>query len=373
MVKKGKYQLLSYIIDEYLVFYKSLNKNEKVIAFAMFETYLFNPIISILNKFLKQKYLQYYSIQVSTIEKEKKVFLLNFEGMKKQNILLFFNSVYQGLKETKTIFLKNVFLEKEFLKLITINGESNLTLSQYCDSVVFNTTNESFVLDFYSVNLNHLDENDSFIYNFLKISNNFKRKGYLIINFIVNNIDEIKFSVQFIEIYSKREETFNTEQNFNKFFNKIILKRHPMKVKEIYTHLWRKNITENYVSFKSYKSLFFAENHYDSQELYNITKTFEQNLERNQIENIRLSKNLLFIEQSFLCLILPKLKSDYIQTVIKHYISNYYIYISILDNEDYKKLLNIEQFKSLKNIQVLNSKELLNLDLNVFKTESKYA
>jgi hypothetical protein len=146
-----------------------------------------------------------------------------------------------------------------------------------------------------------------------------------------------------------------------------------MKVKEIYTHLWRKNITENYVSFKSYKSLFFAENHYDSQELYNITKTFEQNLERNQIENIRLSKNLLFIEQSFLCLILPKLKSDYIQTVIKHYISNYYIYISILDNEDCKKLLNIEQFKSLKNIQVLNSKELLNLDLNVFKTELKYA
>ncbi|MHA1883981.1 MAG: hypothetical protein ACW96S_02930, partial [Promethearchaeota archaeon] len=184
MVKKGKYQLLSYIIDEYLVFYKSLNKNEKVIAFAMFETYLFNPIISILNKFLKQKYLQYYSIQVSTVEKEKKVFLLNFEGMKKQNILLFFNSVYQGLKENKTIFLKNAFLEKEFLKLITINGESNLTLSQYCDSVVFNTTNESFVLDFYSVNLNHLDENDSFIYNFLKISNNFKRKGYLIINFI---------------------------------------------------------------------------------------------------------------------------------------------------------------------------------------------
>jgi hypothetical protein len=373
MVKKGKYQLLSYIIDEYLVFYKSLNKNEKVIAFAMFETYLFNPAIAILNKFLNQRYLQYYSIQVSTQEKEKKYFLLSFEGIKKQNVLLFFKSIYQELKDPNTIFLKNIYLEKEFLKLIPNNGESTITLSQYCDSVVFNTTDDSYLLNFYSINLDQLDENDSFIYNFLKISNNFKRKGYLIINFISDSNDRVKFCVHFIEISSRREMAFNIEQNFNKFFNKIILKRHPMRVKDIYAHLWRKNITDNYVSFKMFKALFFAENHYDSRDLYNINKKFEQYLEENQIENIRINKNLLFIEQTFLCLILPKLKSDYIQDVIKHYISRYFIFISILDKEDCERLLNIEQFKSLQNIKVLNSKELLNFDLNLFKTELKYA
>ncbi|MHA2048451.1 MAG: hypothetical protein ACW986_02450 [Promethearchaeota archaeon] len=334
----------------------------------MFETYLFNPAISILNEFLKKKYLQYYSIQVSTVEKEKKIFILNFEEIKKKNILLFFNFISEELKKTEATFLENVLLEKEFLKLIPMNGESNINLTQYCESVVFNTTNESFLLDFYSINIDQLDENDSFIYNFLKISNNFKRKGFLIINFVVDNNDEIKFCLQFIEISSKKEESFSTEQNINKFFNKTILKRYPMKIKDIYTPLWRKNITDNYISFKSFQALFLAENHYDSQDLHKFNEKFKRKLDENQIESIKLSKNLLLIEQTFLVLMLPKLKSDYIQNVIKHYISDYFIYVSILDAEDCERLLNIEQFKSLKNIHVLNSKEILNLDLNLFKS-----
>ena len=71
MTRKGKFQLLSYLIDENLIYYKSLNKNKKIIAFAMFETIKINSVIPTLNQFLKKRIIKYYTIQLNTLEIDK--------------------------------------------------------------------------------------------------------------------------------------------------------------------------------------------------------------------------------------------------------------------------------------------------------------
>jgi hypothetical protein len=78
MPKKGKYQLLSYLVNRYLIFYKSLNRNKKIVAFAMFEANSLNKTIPILNEFLKKRFIQSYSIQLNTLQEKKKSLLPTF-------------------------------------------------------------------------------------------------------------------------------------------------------------------------------------------------------------------------------------------------------------------------------------------------------
>ena len=45
MGKKGKYKLLSYLVDEHLIFYKNLINPKKFIAFSFLEVKKFYPLI----------------------------------------------------------------------------------------------------------------------------------------------------------------------------------------------------------------------------------------------------------------------------------------------------------------------------------------
>lgn len=375
MTKKGKYQLLSYLIDKKLIFYKSLNRHKKLIAFAMLESNSLNEIIPILNKFLKKRLIQYYSLQLNTFERNKKHFLLYFEEIKKESIIRAFSIIHQKLIEQNTHFklLENSFLEKEFLEIIIKEVESNTSLIKHNKSLLVTNKNSSFLLDIFTINLEDLDNKDSFIFNFINIINNFNRKGYLICNFLCDNNEEIKFSLYFVEIIIKRDDIFNTEQNVNNFFNYSIIKKRDVKIKEIFNYLWRRGITNNYFLLKFYSHLFLTKNHQGSHRLLKFNRGFEKNLLKNCISFIRFSENLLFIEQTFLFLALSKLKPLYILKVIKKYRSKYFIYILILNKEDTEKLLEIESIKSLKNIQILNSDDMLNFNFNRFKEKLKYS
>ena len=77
MIRKGKFKLFSYIVEDFLIFYKSINRNKKIISFSILESEDFFPLITILNNFLKQRFLNYYSIQISTTKRNKKLFFLN--------------------------------------------------------------------------------------------------------------------------------------------------------------------------------------------------------------------------------------------------------------------------------------------------------
>ncbi|MFX1391831.1 MAG: hypothetical protein ACFE9Z_17335, partial [Promethearchaeota archaeon] len=131
MTKKNKYRLFSYFIENHLIYYKSLKK-KKIIAFAIFEYLDFKSLDSILNDFLRKRIIHYFSIQIDIDEKNEKIFLLNFEDYKKENIIKSFNIIKQFLTEIeKPIkFLKDQSLEKKFLAIFLQDINSSTSISK---------------------------------------------------------------------------------------------------------------------------------------------------------------------------------------------------------------------------------------------------
>lgn len=369
MTKKGKFQLLSYLVDENLIYYKSLNKNKKLIAFAMFETVIINPIINVLNQFLRKRYIQYYTIQLNMLENNGNIFLLNFEEIKKENIIKIFNDIQQKLDEENinVRFFKNSKLERKFLEPIIKNANSKVSIMKHDESILVLNNSDSFLFDFYFIDFDYLENKDSFVNNFIKVINNFEREGYLIFNFKIDSNEEIKFSPYFVEKIIKSDDLFNTEKNVNTFFNYNVLKSHDLKIREIFNFLWRLGISNDFFPLKYLNSLFITKNQNDLTSLLKFNKVIEHNLLNYQLDYIRLSKNLIFIEEKFLILVLTKLDSEYIQKIIEKHHSKYFIYITILSKKELEKLVNITNFKSLHNLQVLNSDEILNLDFSIFR------
>ena len=148
MVKKGKYKLFSYIIDGFLIYYKSFNNNNKYIAFAAIESTLSNPIILFMNNFLRQRFIHYYSVQISTNTKEQLTIILNFEDTEKDGITKIFSIIYQKLHEyEKSIkFLENSMLERLFLKIISEKISSNVIITENSDQSVIILIHNNFIL-----------------------------------------------------------------------------------------------------------------------------------------------------------------------------------------------------------------------------------
>ncbi|MHA1931882.1 MAG: hypothetical protein ACW96X_05035 [Promethearchaeota archaeon] len=369
MVKKGKYQLLSYLVDRYLIFYKSLNRNKKIIAFAMFDVNSYNQIIPILNEFLKKRFIQYYSIQLNTIREKKPFFILNFEDTKKENIVRLFNIIHQNFTE-KNLHIKfhiDSILEQKFIELILKKVDSNTSITKLGESLLVVNNGNSLQLDFFTININKLDNQDSFVHNLINIINNFNKKGYLIINFLCNNDEEIKFTLYFTELTHKKDESFSTENNINSFFNYSVFKRQGLKIKEFHNYFWRKGISDNFFLLKYYSQLFQNNSSNDTHDLLVFNQDFERTLLKNNVKFIRFSNYLLFIEQTFLFLTMSELKSRFIQQIIQKYRSKYFIYILVLNQDDSKKLSEIKSFKSLKNVQILNLDEISKFNLNTFR------
>ena len=367
MTKKGKYHLLSYIIDGHLVFYKSQNRCKKLIAFALFETDEFNlDIIETLNEFLKSKLIQYYSVQMSILEKTKKIYVLNFEATRRDNILQFLNIIHQNLTERKLNckILEGSALEKRFLAIIVDKSSSEVIIKEESDSIMIEEDNHTILLDFFSMKLGFLDKNLSFLSNFIKIIKNFRKKGFLIFNFVIDINHEIKFCLYFTEIVTEVDESVRTERSVNEFLSITVLERKIIKIKKFYNFLWRRGISNDYYLLHSF--LFLFENDgIDESSIIKFNRNFERNLSEIQIKFIRFSDNLLLISQNFLFLTIQTLRAEYIQNVIAKYVSKYFIYIIILDKLEYEKLLEIRNLKSLENIQILDPNKVDDFDFSV--------
>ncbi|MFX1280896.1 MAG: hypothetical protein ACFFA3_16090 [Promethearchaeota archaeon] len=347
-----------------------MNKNKKIVAFAMFETNNITSVLPTLNKFLKKRLIRYYTVQLNTLENMKQIILLNFEEIKKDLIIKVFNQVMQDLVENigTITFFKNSNLERKFLEPILKKSSSKVSLIKQNKSIVFSNGNSSFFLNIYSVNLDYLDDLDSFISNFLKIVSNFNRSGYLTFNFRIDNNDQIIFSPLFSET-CKMDEEFNTENSINTFFNYGILKMQDIKINQVFSYLWRIAIFNDFLSLKDFAKLFIEKDQNSLVRLLAFNEGFEDNLSRNQLEFIRLGKNLLLIEDKFLFVSLIELESEYIHRIIEKYHSRYYILITILNEKGLKKLVEIPEFKSLQHLRLLSQQEIINFNFEVFKNK----
>jgi len=369
MVKKSKYKLFSYLIENCLIYYKSLRENNKIISFAILECLNYKSIDSILNDLLRRRVIQYYSIQINTNDKNKKVILLNFEESKKENIIKAFNIVQQNLGETHkpTKFLKEKFLEERFLAIIFKNFSSNTTITKSSESIIISTENKLKVLNFFTIDFDFIEKKKSFISNFLNLVTNIAEKGFLILNFKIENSENIKISPYFVLETDNIKNILNIENKVNNFFHSNLLKRHNIKIKTFSNFLWRLGINDTFFFLDDYYDLFYSNNSSNSLDLLEMNKLIEENLLNNQIEYMRLSKNLLFIEQSYVFLILENLDCDNIYKIIEKYHPKYFIYILILNDLGNKELQKIKSIKLIENIKIVNPIEIRNFNYKEFK------
>jgi len=369
MVKKGKYRLFSYFIEDYLIYYKSLKKKKKIIAFAIFKFLNFESVAPILNDFLRKRIIHYFSIQIDICEENEKILLLNFEDYKKENIIKSFNIVKQFLREIeKPIkFLKEKILEKKFLAIFYQDINSTSSISKVSEAISISTEKKLKFFNFYIINLELIEQRKSFIPNFIKLINNFNRRGFIIFNFQVDFKDNIKFFAYFVDICENNENNSNIENKINNFFHCNLVSKLIIKIQEIINYFWRLGVTDTYFFLNNLKNLFFLKNNSESINLLENNNQIEENLVKYQVEYIRLSSNLLLIEHNYLFLILENLDSEYIHRILKDYYPKYFIYILILKNLGYKKLLEMDSIKLLENIIIIPPEEVQKLNYQEFK------
>jgi hypothetical protein len=370
MVRKGKFKLFSYIVDDFLIFYKSINRNKKIISFSILESEDFFPLISILNNFLKQRFLTYYSIQISTTIRNKKLFFLNFEDKRKDGIIKIFNLIYQKLNpfKKKLQFLVKDQLETTFLNIIFKNFSSNINGLKVAESLLIKDEEGSRYIDIYDINLNNIDEKNIFFLNFINLLTKLNRNGHLIINFRRSLDDSIQFSTSFIDVRKELKDLISFELKLKEFFNYDIIKRKKIGFNKIFLLLWRDGSSDYFYEFNNYSDLFLGSKNFS--DFKNITKfniQFEHNLVNREIKFKRLNQNLLFINEHILFYTAPNLDYKVILTILKRYYSKYFLYFLILNEYEYSKLLEINGIIMLDNVKLLSLNEFSHFNFNVFK------
>ena len=370
MVKKGKFRLLSYVIEDYLIYYKSQSKYEKFVAFAIIELKSFDPLISILIEFSRKNLIQYFSFQLEIFDTNKFFLILNFQDSKKEQIIKIFNIVQQRLVEydNQIRFLNKKLLETKFISPILEDINSKVSIINKGESILIENDNQLKLLDIFKIKLELVENKNSFIYNFLTLVNNFKRKGYLIFNFKIELNNDIKSSIYFVEIRKKNEKKSKILKKINKFFNFELLERKTVKIKDFFYLLWRLGISNENFPFENFKILFNNKLQDSNKDYVKFTQKFEENLLNIEIPYVRLNTNLFFIDQQFLFLILKKLDSDYIYKILEKYISKYIVYITIFQENDYEELLNIKTINQIENIKILHPSEIKDLNCKAFRS-----
>ncbi|MFX0006693.1 MAG: hypothetical protein ACFFA7_10565 [Promethearchaeota archaeon] len=369
MVKKGKYKLFSYLVENSLIYYKSTKKKSKIVSFAILECLSYKSIIFILNDLLVRRIIQYYSIQIDTNNKNKTILILNFEENEKEKIIKAFNVVQQNLEKLyiSIKYLKEKRLEEKFLDIIFRTISSNTTIKRSSESILISVENKLKALYFYKVDFENIDKKRTFILNFLDFVYNIREKGHLILNFAIDNTENIKISPYFVLESESIEKISTLESKVNNFFHSNVLKKQNIKIKTFANYFWRLGINHIFFYLDDNSDFFNIHSSSDSLDVLEMNKQFEECLKKNHIDYVRLNTNLLFIEDSYIFLILENLDSSIIYKIIEKYHSKYIIYILILNDLGNRELQNIKSIKLIENINILNSSDIRTFNYNELK------
>lgn len=137
-----------------------------------------------------------------------------------------------------------------------------------------------------------------------------------------------------------------------------MVKTKSIEINDFSNVLWRLGIIDTYFPLQDFTEMFSTEHQQFSIDLLGMNSIIEQKLSNHHIKYVRLIKNLLFINQMYLLLVLPHLDSPAIQKIIETYSSKYFLYIVLLNQSDYEKLLEIETIQLLDNVKPLQLHEI---------------
>ncbi|MFX0032695.1 MAG: hypothetical protein ACFE8V_04840 [Promethearchaeota archaeon] len=368
MTKKGKYKLLSYLVESDLIFYKSLNKCKKLYAFSIIKVSSFYQLIPHLNKLMRRGYFYYYSIQIDTTNLETLI-IFCFTASEKSKIMELFNVFYHKLIDyDKSIQIyKDKKLETMFINVILNNLNFNMRFLKGEGGIIIKNHLGHKILDIYKIILENHKNTPQIIIQLSNLIKNLNQKGYLILNFnyLINYVSLDAYLIHIIE--NNNIDQINIEKEVNTIFEFELIQKLKVDISNTYRILWRLNLTDTHFPYIPDNSSLLDMNNSKSINLQGFNLKFEALLKSNQIEFQRINQYLYFIEQKLVFLTLDKLNYKLILKIFKRFFSKYQIYLLILDENEYNKLLKMDKIKSLKNLEILNYESFKSIDIQNFK------
>lgn len=368
MAKKGKYKLLSYVVENNLIFYKSLNKVKKYVAFSLFETLNGKFIISLLNKALDYELIDYFSIQIKPNENKKLIILLKFEGINKEEIIRRVKYLYEKLsnESSECLMLTADILERAFLEILVKDIKRPYTIKRKKDLLTLSSEKDSTSLNLFEVDIKKIKNKNTFISNFLKLCVNLERNGYLIFNFKKNTLSQIA-SIYYVDLTDNTTSSEKFKIEINNFYDCQLLKKCNLDPTKVFLILWRLDISNQLVSGEEVMKLFTIEQQFDFEDLASFYSRLEIKLFENNIKFTKIKEDLLLIEDKSLFYWTDNLTFEILSKMLEKYYSRFNICILILNETDYNQIIELEYAKSLKRLKILNVNDFLSLDLKSFK------
>lgn len=365
MTQKGKFQILSYYIENNLIFYKSINNHKKLIAFTLFRIKSISTILPKILHLLTNELISYFSIQINT--DEEKFLLICIENENRANIKKLFLIIKDKIKsEDQFEILTKHELEINFLKIFNKNIENNSRLRKYDDSILLNYRDKQIKISFYNLCLNLIEKKISFINNLIRVLNNFNQESNLIFNFKTNNSNEILLNSYLIIFMKKETSKSLLSKDLNSFFEATILKKQVISIEDIGYILWRLPISNLYFNYENFTELF----EFKSQSISLIfTNYLEEKLVEKNIPFLKLNQNMMIINRKVLFIINARIEIDYIKKIIDEYYSKYFIYLVIIYEKQYQKLLNIKDISLLNCLTILNGSEFYDFNFELLEND----
>lgn len=357
MVKKGKFELFSYFREECLIFYRSKNNNEKIVAFSSILIDSIFPIFSKLTNFLNSRLIDSFSYQIQKDKKDLLVFC--FKDTKKSNILKCFHIICEKTLENDSVkLLRNKSLEDFFFNSLIDPLEPKLRLEKSANSLLIKNNEIQYNLFCFTLNINIIKEGvESLLNNLLNVVKNLTQKGFFLFHFkMVEN--KIVFFPIFIEILNGDSKNSFNGHKINNFFNCKLLESYPLNVKHFGSLIWRLPITENFFYLKDFDEIFKKK---ESSTPFQI----EKKLIKKNLNFIKINDQIFLIEKRILLITLTHMNPVLIKNLIERYYGKYFILIILLKKKDYLNLKKeIKNINSLKNLVVMNKEEFKKLNYN---------
>ncbi|MFW9938503.1 MAG: hypothetical protein ACFFD5_12705 [Candidatus Thorarchaeota archaeon] len=372
MVRKGKYKLLSYFIEDSLIFYKSMKKSKSYVAFSVLRALNLINVIEILVDFLKRKILNYYSIQISLSENEENLLILCFQDVRKSTIIKSYNLIRERILETNKFsqFLSNKELENAYFNIIQGIKNPNIKICCKHNKIFIKSESTIKILECYDLDLKSYKKREPNLYFLLNLFKDCNKRGHFIFNFKSNDVCEILLSAFYVNKLKNEDDPFsNLDSEINRFFDENVLLKYNLCINDIANLLWRLKLSKNQFLSINPVELFNFKHKENIRDLDEFNIKFENKLNQSKIHFQRLSPNLLFIEQKVLFMTLLTLDVKLILNLSKNFYSKYKIYILFLDDEEYQRIEKVDKVKELDNLKILNYDDYNNFKIDIFKNE----
>ncbi|MBY9016746.1 MAG: hypothetical protein KGD68_13735 [Candidatus Lokiarchaeota archaeon] len=241
--------------------------------------------------------------------------------------------------------------------------QPNLLVLKYGESLKFIQTHQ--------INCDNLKNQMISLHSLVKALKNLNQKGYMIFNIRTNNHQKIVTNAYFLGIkYDVDSNVIDIDKEINQLYNCELFKKSNLNISNIYRILWRVNVSDNFYAINNNADIFFSLSHFNFQDISKFNTQFDKILQLNKLSYHRLKPNLFFIEEKILFLILEDYNLKYIKKLLKNFFSRYFIFILILNQKEYRKLIESNEIGLLDNLKILSFKDFVMLDFLELKKEN---